>query len=545
VIPETGAADYDFIIVGAGSAGCVLANRLSENGKYTVCVLEAGGTDRRFWVAVPLGYGKLFYDQTVNWCYRTEPSDGFAGRSDYWPRGKLLGGSSSINAMVFIRGQKEDYDDWASAGNPGWDWASVLPVFKGLETYEAGGDAYRGAAGPLSVSRADRDAHPLCAAYFQAAKEVGLPFNPDFNAADQEGVGFYQVTTKNGRRHSAAKAFLRPAMGRKNLTVITGALTTRIDFEGTRAVGVTYRKNGTDCTLRARRSVILSAGAINSPQLLQLSGVGPAALLRKHGIIPVLDQPHVGANLMDHTGINYTYRATIPTLNTILRPWWGKLWVGLQYILTRTGPLSRSINQAGGFFKTDPAKPRPNMQLYLQALSTLKPKQGERPLLTPDPYPGFSIGLSNCHPYSRGYLEITSADPTVPPRIVANPYDDERDVQEMLKAVKLVREIAAQPAMASLIEEELLPGPDCQSDEDMIADIRRRSGTVYHPSGTCRMGPEAANAVVDSRLRVHGLSGLHVVDTSIFPNIVSGNTNASAMMIGAKGAAMILEDVRL
>ena len=247
---------------------------------------------------------------------------------------------------------------------------------------------------------------------------------------------------------------------------------------------------------------------------------------------------------MDHVGINYTYRANIPTLNTILRPWWGKLWVGLQYILTRTGPLSRSINQAGGFFKTDPAKPRPNMQLYLQALSTLKPKQGERPLLTPDPYPGFSIGLSNCHPYSRGYLEITSADPTVPPRIVANPYDDERDVQEMLKAVKLVREIAAQPAMASLIEEELLPGPDCQSDEDMIADIRRRSGTVYHPSGTCRMGPDAASAVVDSRLRVHGLSGLHVVDTSIFPNIVSGNTNASAMMIGAKGAAMILEDVR-
>lgn len=522
----------------------MLANRLSENGKYTVCVLEAGGTDRRFWVAVPLGYGKLFYDQTVNWCYRTEPSDGFAGRSDYWPRGKLLGGSSSINAMVFIRGQKEDYDDWASAGNPGWDWASVLPFFKGLETYEAGGDAYRGAAGPLSVSRADRNSHALCAAYFQAAKDVGLPFNPDFNAADQEGVGFYQVTTKNGRRHSAAKAFLRPAMGRKNLTVITGALTTRIDFDGTHAVGVTYRKNGTDCTLRAGRSIILSAGAVNSPQLLQLSGVGPAELLSKHGITPVLDQPHVGANLMDHVGINYTYRANIPTLNTILRPWWGKLWVGLQYVLTRTGPLSRSINQAGGFFKTDPAKPRPNMQLYLQALSTLKPKQGERPLLTPDPYPGFSIGLSNCHPYSRGYLEITSADPTVPPRIVANPYDDERDVQEMLKAVKLVREIAAQPAMASLIEEELLPGPDCQSDEDMIADIRRRSGTVYHPSGTCRMGPEAANAVVDSRLRVHGLSGLHVVDTSIFPNIVSGNTNASAMMIGAKGAAMILEDVR-
>ncbi|MDF1749657.1 MAG: FAD-dependent oxidoreductase [Alphaproteobacteria bacterium] len=543
--PDTVTPDYDFIIVGAGSAGCVLADRLSENGQYSVCVLEAGGTDRRFWVAVPLGYGKLFYDPAVNWCYRTEPSNGFAGRTDYWPRGKLLGGSSSINAMVFIRGQKEDYDDWAAAGNPGWDWDAVLPFFKGLETYAIGEDAYRGNKGPLSVSKADENAHPLCAAYFEAAKGVGLPFNPDFNGASQEGVGYYQVTTKKGRRHSAAKAFLRPAMDRKNLTVVTGAQATRIDFDGTRAVGVAYRKGGKEKTLRARQSIVLSAGAINSPQLLQLSGIGPADLLRQHGITPVLNQPHVGANLMDHVGINYTYRARIPTLNTILRPWWGKLWVGMQYLLTRSGPLSRSINQAGGFFKTDITNERPNMQLYLQALSTLKPKAGERPLLTPDPYPGFSIGLSNCHPYSRGYLEITSADPFAPPRIVAHPYEDERDVLEMLKAVKLVRKIAAEPAMAALIEEELLPGPDCQSDEEMIADIRKRSGTVYHPSGTCRMGPDPANAVVDARLRVHGLTGLHVVDTSIFPNIVSGNTNAAAMMIGAKGAAMILEDAQL
>jgi choline dehydrogenase len=538
-------ADYDFIIVGAGSAGCVLANRLSENGKYTVCVLEAGGTDRRFWVAVPLGYGKLFYDPGLNWCYHTEPSKGFGGRPDYWPRGKLLGGSSCINAMVFIRGQQEDFNDWAAAGNPGWDWDSVLPIFKNLETFEAGASDYRGNTGPLNVSKADHKAHPLCAAYFKAADGVGLPFNPDFNADSQNGVGFYQVTTKKGRRHSAAKAFLRPAMTRKNLTVLPRAMTTRVNFEDKRAVGVTYQKDGREHTLRARRSVILSAGAINSPQLLQLSGIGPADLLRKHGITPVLDQPNVGANLMDHVGINYTYRAKIPTLNTILRPWWGKLWVGMQYLLTRSGPLSRSVNQAGGFFKTDPDRARPNMQLYLQALSTLKKRKGERPLLTPDPYPGFSIGLSNCHPYSRGYLEITSADPAKPPRIVAQPYDDDRDMQEMLKAVKMIRDIASQPALASLIEEELLPGPDCKTDEAMIEDIRQRSGTVYHPSGTCRMGPNAADAVVDSRLRVHGISGLHVIDTSIFPSIVSGNTNASAMMIGAKGATMILEDAQL
>ena len=537
-------SDYDYIIIGAGSAGCVLADRLSADGRYTVCLLEAGGTDRRFWVTVPLGYGKLFYNKAVNWCYTTEPSKGLGGRPDFWPRGKLLGGSSSINAMVYIRGQQQDFDGWAEAGNPGWDWESVLPIFKEMETYDGGSNHFRGDKGPLHVSRADRDAHPLCAAYFEAGQALGLPLNEDFNGPSQEGVGYYQVTTRKGRRHSSAKAFLRPAMGRKNLTVLTGAQAKRILFDGKRATGVVFQQAGREKTLHAGREVIVSAGAINSPQLLQLSGVGPADLLRKHGIDPVLDQPQVGANLQDHQGLNITYKARIPTLNTILRPWWGKLWVGMRYLLNRSGPLSRSINQAGGFFRTDPSRNRPNMQLYLQAFSTLQPRLGERPLLTPDPFPGFSLGLSNCHPRSRGYLEITSNDPFTPPRIVANPFEDEEDMQEMLQGVKFVRQLAQHPALAALIEEEIVPGPQCQSDEDLIEDIRQRGGTVFHPSGTCRMGPDPAAAVVDSRLRVHGLQGLRVIDLSIYPTIISGNTNASAMMIGAKGAAMILEDAQ-
>ena len=537
-------SDYDYIIIGAGSAGCVLADRLSADGRYTVCLLEAGGTDRRFWVTVPLGYGKLFYNKAVNWCYTTEPSKGLGGRPDFWPRGKLLGGSSSINAMVYIRGQQQDFDGWAEAGNPGWDWESVLPIFKEMETYDGGSNHFRGDKGPLHVSRADRDAHPLCAAYFEAGQALGLPLNEDFNGPSQEGVGYYQVTTRKGRRHSSAKAFLRPAMGRKNLTVLTGAQAKRILFDGKRATGVVFQQAGREKTLHAGREVIVSAGAINSPQLLQLSGVGPADLLRKHGIDPVLDQPQVGANLQDHQGLNITYKARIPTLNTILRPWWGKLWVGMRYLLNRSGPLSRSINQAGGFFRTDPSRNRPNMQLYLQAFSTLQPRLGERPLLTPDPFPGFSLGLSNCHPRSRGYLEITSNDPFAPPRIVANPFEDEEDMQEMLQGVKFVRQLAQHPALAALIEEEIVPGPQCQTDEDLIEDIRQRGGTVFHPSGTCRMGPDPAAAVVDSRLRVHGLQGLRVIDLSIYPTIISGNTNASAMMIGAKGAAMILEDAQ-
>jgi len=533
---------FDFIIVGSGSAGSVVADKLSASGRFSVLVLEAGGTDRHFYVQMPLGYGKTFFDPAVNWNYKTEPDPGLAGNTDHWPRGKLLGGSSSINAMVFIRGAREDFDAWAAAGNPGWAYDDLLPSFKAMEDNAAGADQWRGVGGPLHVTDCSRAVHPLTKRYLAAAEQAGLPFNPDFNGASQEGAGVYQITTKNGRRMSAARAFLRPAMKRGNVRVETDALATKILFEGKRAVGVEYEQNGEKKTARAGREVILSGGSINSPQLLQLSGVGPAELLGNLGITVVHANDNVGANLQDHVGINYTFKGKLPTLNQILRPWWGKLLVGMQYILLRSGPLSLSMNNAGGFFRTDPSMARPNMQLYFQAFSTVIPKNGERPILTPDPWPGFSIGLSNCRPSSRGEIMIRSNNPRDYPKIRANAYSTNADVDEMLAAVKFVRKIASMPAMAEIIQEEVLPGPSIQSDADLIQDFRKRSGTVYHPVSTCRMGPDATRAVVDARLRVHGLEALRVIDASIFPDNVTGNTNAASILTGWKGADLVLED---
>jgi choline dehydrogenase len=532
---------YDFIIVGAGSAGCVVAERLSASGRHSVLVLEAGGTDRRFFVQMPLGYGKCFFDPAVNWNYKTEPDPGLAGNADHWPRGKVLGGSSSINAMVWIRGHPADYDDWAALGNPGWGWTDVLPAFKAIENNAAGGDQWRGTGGPLHVTSCENEVHPLTKRYLQAAQQAGLPLNLDFNGATQEGVGVYQISTRNGRRMSAARAFLRPAMKRANVRVEMNALATRLLFEGKRCIGVEYEQNGQKLTARAGREVILSGGSINSPQLLQLSGIGSADHLRSLGIDIVHANDSVGRNLQDHIGINYTFKGREATLNQILRPWWGKMLVGMQYLLLRSGPLALSMNNAGGFFRTDPSLARPNMQLYFQAFSTVIPKAGERPILTPDPWPGFSIGLSNCRPTSRGEIMIRSANPRDYPKIVANALSTEQDTAEMLAAVKFVRAIAAQPAMKEFIVEEILPGPSITSDADLIQDFRKRSGTVYHPVSTCRMGPDATGAVVDPRLKVHGIDGLRVIDASIFPENISGNTNAPSIMVGWKGAEMILE----
>ena len=533
---------FDFIVVGSGSSGSVLAERLSASGRFSVLVLEAGGSDRRFYVQMPLGYGKCFFDPAVNWNYKTEPDPGLAGTADHWPRGKVLGGSSSINAMVWIRGAREDYDDWAAEGNPGWGWADVLPAFKAIEDNATGADAWRGAGGPVHVTHCESTVHPLTKRYLAAAEQAGLPLNPDFNGAAQEGVGIYQINTRDGRRMSAARAFLRPAMKRRNVRVETNALATKILFDGKRAVGIEYEQNGRTHTASAGREVILAAGSINSPQLLQLSGIGPAPLLQGLGIPMVHANANVGANLQDHVGINYTFKGRTATLNQLLRPWWGKALVGAQYLLLRSGPLSLSMNNAGGFFRTDPGQTRPNMQLYFQAFSTVIPKSGERPILTPDPWPGFSIGLSNCRPSSRGEIMIRTNNPRDYPRIVANALSTNSDVEEMLAAVKFVRRIATMPAMAEYIVEEILPGPSVTSDDDLIQDFRKRSGTVYHPVSTCRMGPDAGRAVVDARLRAHGLEGLRVIDASVFPGNITGNTNAPTIMVGWKGAEMVLED---
>lgn len=537
-----GMDETDYIVVGAGSAGCVLADRLSASGRHRVTVLEAGGSDRRFYVHLPLGYGKLFYDPSVNWMYKTEPDPGLAGNRDHWPRGKVLGGSSSINAMVYIRGHRADYDDWGV--NPGWGWDECLAAYKAMEDTEAGGDDWRGTGGPLFVSSNRSGLHPLVTDYLAACDQSGLPETPDFNGATQEGAGVYQMTIKRARRNSAARAFLRPAMKRHNVQVITQAMVTRVLIEEGRAVGVEYRRGGETHVLRAKAEVILAGGAINSPQLLQLSGVGPGALLQGLGIPVLRENGNVGDHLSDHQGINYTWSMKVPTYNDQLRPWWGKLRAGLQYFLLGGGPLAKSINHAGGFFRTSPDLARPNMQLYMQAFSTLIPRDGERPLLTPDPWSGMSLGLSNCRPTSKGHIRLRSGDPLQHPAITANAFSTNHDVEEMLAAVKYLRHLAAQPALARLIKAELRPGPDVVTDDDLIADFRARSGTVYHPSCTCRMGADASTSVVDASLKVHGVGGLRVIDASAFPTIIAGNTNAPAMLMGWKGAEMVLADAR-
>ena len=535
---------FDFVIVGAGSAGCVLADRLSADGRHSVAVIEAGGSDRRIWAQVPLGYGRTFYDPTMNWGYRAEPDPGLAGQSDYWPRGKVLGGSSTINAMVWIRGDRRDFDAWEAAGNPGWGYADCLPHFRSLEHNQAGADEWRASGGALHVSDVSARLHPLARRFLAAARQAGFAATPDFNGARQEGMGTYQITTRGGWRMSAARAFLRPAMRRANLSVMTGAHACRIVFDARRARGVEISRAGQRTVIAARREVILAAGAVGSPHLLQLSGIGPAAHLEALGIAVLRDSPACGRNLQDHVGINYVFRSREKTLNEVLRPWWGKLGAGLHFLLRGGGPLSLSLNQAGGFVRTRPELERPNIQLYFQAISTSTARTGTRPLLTPDPFPGFALGLSNCTPASRGEIVSRSSDPFAPPRIMPNALSTDGDLRDMLDGVKLLRALAAQPALRDAIEAEIAPGPAVASDADLVADIRARSGTVYHPCGTCRMGPDAAASVVDPRLRLHGVDRLRVCDASVFPSIVSGNINAATMMAAAKAAAMILEDAQ-
>ncbi|WP_172292881.1 GMC family oxidoreductase [Pseudoruegeria sp. HB172150] len=537
-------AEFDFIVVGAGSAGCVLANRLTENGRYTVLLLEAGGSDMSFWIWMPIGYGKTFYRPSVNWMYSTEPIPQLDGRVSYWPRGKVMGGSSSINAMVYIRGQREDFEDWKAMGNPGWGWDDVLPYFRKSETNDRGSCDVRGGDGPVHVTTLDQYLHPLCEDFLQAGEELQFRRNRDFNGVVQEGVGTYQNTAKDGMRMSAARAYIHPARKRPNLRIEKRALATRLLFGGKRAVGVSYLQNGVERQARARREVILAAGAINSPQLLQLSGVGPGALLRDKGIEVLHAAEGVGRHLQDHLAIDYLFRSKVPTLNNQLRPWHGKLRHGLHYVLTRRGILSLGVNQAGGFVRSRPELTRPNIQLFFSPVSYTKAPPGKRPLMSPDPFPGFLMGAQPTRPTSRGHLEIRSPDPLAPPAIHPKYLETEFDVQEMLEASKLMRQFAATPALSRIIESEILPGDHIRTDDQFIADIRARAGTVFHPVGTCRMGPDPAQDVTDARLRVHGLDGLRVADTSVFPTVTSGNTNAPAIMVGEKASDIILEDHR-
>lgn len=532
--------EFDYVIIGAGSAGCVLANRLAAGGKYKVLVLEAGGSDKRFWIRTPIGYGKTFFDESVNWKYTTELEPNLNNRSSYWPRGKVVGGSSSINAMVYIRGNPEDFNDWRDLGNPGWGWQDVLPYFKKSETFANGGNDYRGDSGPLYVNDVSSQCHPLSQRFFAAANHLGFQTNPDFNGETQEGVGFYQINTRNGRRMSASRAYLHPALKAGRCELITGAQVSKILFQEKTATGVEYIRDGQSFQVKANREVIVSAGAINSPQLLQLSGIGKSELLQGFGISPIADLPAVGANLQDHLDYSFYYRSRVPTLNNRLYPWWGKMLAGMQYLLFRNGLLSLSVNQAGGFLRSHPSRPRPNIQMYFAAMTYTTSDAGERPLMRPDPFPGFLNSIGPIRPSSRGHLQIASTDPFKPVRIYPNYLSSDDDITQMLEGARLLRRLAQTPALSEIIEEEMTPGPGIQSDEEFIKDIRERADTVFHPSCTCMMGPDPQSAVVDSQCRVYGVNRLRVVDTSIFPTVTSGNTNAPTIMVAEKAADLIL-----
>ncbi|HTH73354.1 MAG TPA: choline dehydrogenase [Trinickia sp.] len=526
--------EVDYLIVGAGSAGCVLANRLSADPRQSVLLLEAGGADTNPWIHVPVGYFKTMHDPKLDWCYRTEPDANVAGRQIDWPRGKVLGGSSSLNGLLYVRGQREDYDRWEALGNRGWSYADVLPYFKKSEDQARGADAYHGVGGLLKVSDL-RLRRPIADRFIAAAQEIGIPLNPDYNGASQEGVGYFQQTAHNGFRWSTAKGFLKPARMRSNLHVVTRAQACRVLFEGRTAVGVEYLHEGVRKTVRARIEVILASGAIGSPQLLQLSGIGPGQLLQRAGVPVRVDLPGVGRNLQDHLQVRLVFRTRERTLNDEVNHPLRKAWIALQYAIWRTGPLTLAASQVVIFTRSNPALDRPDIQFHMQPLSADKPGHGAHR------FSAFTSSVCQLRPFSRGHIEIRSADPLQYPAIHANYLSDERDHPVVIGAIKLARRIAAAPSLAPHIVSEFIPGAQYRSDSELLDAARQFSQSIYHPAGTCKMGSDPL-AVVDERLRVRGVARLRVVDASIMPELVSGNTNAPVIMIAEKAADMIIED---
>ncbi len=530
---------FDYIIIGAGSAGCVLADRLSAGGGTRVLVLEAGDSDRRFWIKTPIGYGRTFADAAVNWKYQTAANPGLNGRSIYWPRGRVLGGSSSINALVYCRGMPADFDDWRRMGNVGWGWEDVRPYFdKSERRVDPAGRA--SGAGPLDVKDVTPLLHPMRQNWADAGRELGLAWTDDFNGPHPEGLGCYQVNIRNGLRRSAADAFLRPAMSRGNVRVETGAWVSKIRFEQRRAVAVDYVRGGAARTGVAAREIILCAGAVNSPQLLQLSGIGPAAVLSAAGIMPLVDNAAVGGNLQDHLAVVYSFKATQPTLNDELHSTTAKLIAGLRYFLARRGPLALSVNQFGGFARANPQGERPDVQLYFNPV-TYGTGDATRTRIEVDAFSGFYLCFQPTRPTSVGRIDIAGPDFRRAPTIAPNYFSTPKDVADVEHGGRLLQAIARTRAMKSLILAPLAPDLDAMGPADLVADFRARASTVYHPVGTCRMGGAAGDSVVDAALRVHGTERLRVVDASVFPTVTSANTNAPTVMVAQKAADLILK----
>ena len=536
--------DFDYIIVGGGSSGATLAGRLSSNPSVKVLLLEAGPSDGSLKIKVPLGYGSLFYDQKFNWKYETEPEAELNGRKMYWPRGKVLGGSSAINAMVYVRGHQNDFKDWEKVA-PSWSWSNVEPLFKKIEAWKGKSSSARGSSGPVGVSNVERDVHPLTNKYLEAGQELGFPLNGDYNGSHMEGVSVYQTTIANGLRVSSASAYISKRNSSRNLRVITNAHVTKLIFDGRRAIGVCFSQGNRETTVLTDGEVILSAGALNSPHLLCLSGLGPANELQPHGISVLQDMPHVGRHLQDHIGVDFTLAVNRPSLNQKLRPVLGKFLVGLEYLFFKSGPLALSLNQAGGFVKSDPSLEIPDLQLYFSPLSYSTAPQGKRPLMSPDPYPAVRLGFNPTKPTSEGWISLKSSDPFESPKFVGNYLSTEEDKKVMISGMHLMRKFLKTKAMRDIVEEELSPGSDFNDDKSFMDFARSEGGTVFHQCGTCRMGKDISSSVVDESLKVHGIDGLRVADASIFPRITTGNTNAPSIMVGEKAADIILAEQKI
>ncbi|MCY3880292.1 MAG: choline dehydrogenase [Rhodobacteraceae bacterium] len=529
--------EFDYVIVGGGSAGCVLANRLSEDGSRRVVLIEAGDRDRNPWIHIPVGYFRTMHNPSVDWCYQTEEDPGLNGRRLDWPRGKVLGGSSSINGLLYVRGQPEDYDRWRQMGNSGWGWEDVFPLFRKAESFQDGENEFHGGSGPLSVM-ACPDRRSICDDWLSAAVAEGYVLNPDYNGSQQEGVGHFQVTVKNGRRCSAAVGYLRPAMRRANLRVITKAQVCRILFDGKRAAGVVYRdRSGADHSLTAAGEVILSAGAIGSPQLLMLSGIGDGESLRDIGIQAIADLPDVGRNMQDHLQARVVFKCTERTINDDVNSLPRRAAMAVQYAFLRTGPMSMAASFVVGFMRTGDHVSTPDVQFHVQPWSAESVGKGV------DKFSAFTASVCQLRPESRGEIRLISADPAQHPAIIPNYLATETDCRTMVEGVRIARRIATHEPLRSKITEEYKPGTDTIDDEGIMEWIRNTSTTIFHPTGTCRMG-QGQGAVVDARLRVRGFEGLRVADCSIMPEIVSGNTNAAAIMIGEKASNLVLDDAR-